>query len=282
MKDKRPWIDPNYPDIPLYRQGELLGLSRSGYYYQPVPVREEDLLLMNLIDEQYPRTPYYGVRRMTYALNQKKYQVNHKRVSRLMKEMGIEAIYPKPRLSTNQTEQVIYPYLLRNIIPSHSNQVWAADITYIRMHQGFWYLVAIMDWYSRYVVSFQLSNTWETSFCLVALEGALERSGPEIFNTDQGVQFTSEEFTSTLKQAGCRISMDGKGRVFDNIFGERLWRSVKYEEGYLHEYRTGWDAEKGLSRYFCHYNEERSHQSLQNMTPAEVYLGGKQMCTNDF
>lgn len=282
MTDKRRLVDPTSPAIPLCRQCELLGLSRSGYYYQPVPESEEDLLLMNLIDEQYTLTPYYGVRRMVYALNQKGYQVNHKRVDRLMKKMGIEAISPKPRLSINKVEHIIYPYLLRNMVPNHSNQVWASDITYIRMHQGFLYLVAIMDWYSRYVVSFQLSNTLETCFCLVALEMALERFCPEIFNTDQGVQFTSDEFTSTLKQAGCRISMDGKGRVFDNIFVERLWRTVKYEEVYLSEYRTGWDAEKGLSRYFRFYNEERPHQSLQNMTPAEVYFNKQPVCANEF
>ena len=257
VREKRPLIDPAFGDISLSRQCELLGLSRSGYYYQPLPASEEDLLFMNLIDEQYTLTPYYGVRRMTAALRRMGHRVNHKRVARLLRTMGIEAIYPKPRSSSNQSEHIIHPYLLRNLIPSHSNEVWAADITYIRMHQGFLYLVAIMDWYSRYVVSFQISNTLETSFCLDALETALERSCPEIFNTDQGVQFTSEEFTSTLKQADIRISMDGKGRVFDNIFVERLWRSVKYEEVYLNEYRTGWEAEKGLSRYFRHYNEER-------------------------
>ena len=199
-----------------------------------------------------------------------------------MKKMGIEAVSHKPRLSINKVEHIIYQYLLRNMVPNHSNQVWASDITYIRMHQGFLYLVAIMDWYSRYVVSFQLSNTVETCFCLVALEMAFKRSCPEIFNTDQGVQFPSDEFTSTLKQAGCRISMDGKGRVCDNIFVERLWRTVKYEEVYLSEYRTGWDAEKGLSRYFRFYNEERPHQSLQNMTIAEVYFNKQTVCANEF
>ncbi len=228
---------------------------------------------MRLIDEQYTRTPFYGIRRMRVSLWKKGHCVNHKRVQRLMRQMGIEAIYPKPKLSQRDEEHKIYPYLLRGLTIDRPNQVWATDITYIRMHRGFVYLVAIMDWFSRYVLSWSVSVTMDVHFCLEALEKALDRGKPEILNSDQGSQFTSREFTGLLLDAGVRISMDGKGRAFDNIFVERLWRSVKYEEVYLKEYQDVLACIEGLKHYFRFYNEERLHQALGYRTPQQVYLG---------
>jgi putative transposase len=221
---------------------------------------------MRRIDEQYLRTPFYGSRKMADVLG-----VNRKRMQRLMRKMGIEAIYPKRRTTWPGAGHKIYPYLLRNVEVIRPNQVWASDITYMPLQHGFLYLVAIMDWYSRYVLSWRLSNTLTGSFCIEALEEALRRATPEIFNSDQGSQFTADAFTSTLKAHGVAISMDGRGRAIDNVFIERLWRSVKYEEVYLKEYADGWDAEASLSSYFRFYNQERIHQALGYRTPRDVY-----------
>lgn len=226
---------------------------------------------MRLIDEEYTRHPFYGTRRLTAWLKRKGHEVNIKRVRRLMRDMGIEAIYQKPNLSKAFPEHKKYPYLLKNIVIDHPDQVWSSDITYIRMKHGFIYLTAVMDWFSRYVLSFEVSTTLDTCFCIEALEKALNISNPEIFNTDQGSQFTSEAFTGCLKSNGITISMDGKGRAFDNIFVERLWRSVKYEEVYLNDYETVKNAIVGLFRYFEFYNKERVHQALEYQTPYEVY-----------
>lgn len=260
-------------EIPISRQCELLGLSRSGYYYQPCGESPLNLQFMNLIDEQYTKTPFYGVDKMTAWLIRQGFRVNPKRVRRLMRKMGLEAIYPKRHLSVSSAEHKKYPYLLRDLIIQRPDQVWSTDITYIRMQQGFLYLVAIMDWYSRYVLAWELSNTLDVDFCLDALQVALAISQPEIFNTDQGSQFTSSEFTGKLQSVGIRISMDGRGRVFDNIFVERLWRSVKYEEVYVHSYESVRDARRSLIRYFQLYNRERLHESLGYQTPHEVYFG---------
>ena len=253
------------------RQCELLDLARSSYYYQPLGESAENLQVMRLLDEQYTRTPFYGIRRMTAWLKTLGYAINHKRVERLMSTMGLEAIYPKPRLSQPGANPTIYPYLLRGLSIQRQNQVWSTDITYIRLAHGFVYLVAILDWFSRYVLSWQLSITLDVSFCLQALDQALLQAQPEIFNTDQGVQFTSREFTQRLQTAGIRISMDGRGRALDNIFVERLWRSVKYEEVYLKDYQTVREAECNLRDYFMFYNHERVHQALGYRTPAAVY-----------
>ena len=235
-------------------------------------VRATNLRWMNLMDEQYLKTPFYGVLKMTAWLNEvKKENVNVKRIRRLMRLMGLETIYQKPRLSLAAPGHQIYPYLLRDVPITRINQVWSTDITYIRLHGGFVYLVAIIDWYSRYVLGWEVSTTLETDFCLSTLGRGLEREQPEIFNTDQGAQFTSHAFTGMLKQHGIAISMDGRGRALDNIFVERLWRSVKYEEVYLHDYADVPQAIKGLRSYFKFYNDERIHQSLDYKTPAAVY-----------
>jgi putative transposase len=230
---------------------------------------------MRLLDEQYLRTPFYGVRNMTWWLGQQGRQVNPKRVRRLLRIMGLEAIYAKPRLSTPAPGHRIYPYLLREVPIDHPGHCWASDITYIRMRGGFVYLVAIMDWYSRYVLSWEVSVSMETSFCTSALDWALQQGQPEIFNTDQGAQFTSEAFTGRLEKHGVKISMDGRGRAMDNIFIERLWRTVKYEDIFLHDYTGVGEVIAGLKRYFRFYNHERPHQSLGNRTPAMVYFGQK-------
>lgn len=248
-------------------------MARSSFYYEPATESEENLLLMRLIDEQYTRTPFYGAPRMTAWLRSQDYPVNHKRVERFMRLMGIAAIYPKPRLSQGCPAHRVYPYLLRGVAISRVNQVWSTDITYLRLRQGFLYLVAVLDWFSRYVLSWRLSNSMDTSFCLEALDEALTRGRPEIFNSDQGSQFTSREFTGRLEAAGIQISMDGRGRAFDNIFIERLWRTVKYEEVYLNDYQGVADAVSGLGRYWGFYNDERLHQSLAYKTPASVYMG---------
>jgi putative transposase len=264
-------MEPENRKISIARQCQLLGLSRSSYYYAPVGESSLNLHLMDLIDEQYTRTPFYGVEKMTAWLIRQGYGVNPKRIRRLMRKMGLEAIYPKRQLSAANTAHQTYPYLLRDLVMERPNQVWCADITYLRMRQGFLYLMAIMDWFSRYVLAWRLSNTLDVWFCLEALEQALSMSRPEIFNTDQGSQFTCQEFTTRLQEAGVRISMDGRGRVFDNIFVERLWRSVKYEEVYLHSYQNAPEAQLRLRHYFQFYNEERLHESLDYRTPKEVY-----------
>jgi putative transposase len=232
---------------------------------------------MRLLDEQYTRTPFYGVLRMTAWLKQQGYEVNAKRVRRLLRLMGLEAVYPKPPVSRAAAEHRIYPYLLKDVVIASADQVWSADITYIRLRQGFVYLVAIMDWYSRYVLAWEVSVTLDSSFCLSALERALRMTQPTIFNTDQGSQFTSQAFTGRLLADGIHISMDGRGRAFDNIFVERLWRSVKYEEVYLKDYRDVPDSITGLGGYFEFYNHERLHQALDYRTPAVVYWHGKAM-----
>ena len=265
-------IERGHSEIPVYRQCELLGLSRSGYYYRPQEGSPLNLRLMDLIDEQYTRTPFYGVEKMTAWLRRQGFVVNPKRVRRLMRLMGLEAIYPKRRLSLPAEGHKKYPYLLRDLVIERPDQVWCVDITYIRIRHGFLYLVAVMDWYSRYVLAWELSNSLDKQFCIEVLERTLSISQPEIFNTDQGSQFTCVEFTGRLADAGVRISMDGRGRVYDNIFIERLWRSVKYEEVYLHSYESVKEARNGLTRYFYFYNTERLHESLGYRTPHEVYF----------
>ena len=255
------------------RQCELTGISRSGLYYRAVEESAENLELMRLLDEQYTRTPFYGVRRMTYWLGKQGYGVNVKRVRRLLRQMGLEAIYPKPRLSVPGPGHRIYPYRLRGLKIDRPNQVWGSDITYIRLRQGFIYLVAILDWFSRYVVAWEVSVSLEGAFCLAALEWALKTACPEIFNSDQGAQFTSEAFTKRLEERGITISRDGRGRAMDNIFVERLWRSVKYEEVYLKDYERMSEAVTNLRNYFLFYNHERGHQALGYQTPAAIYFG---------
>jgi putative transposase len=230
---------------------------------------------MRLLDEQYTRTPFYGTRKMTAWLQTQGYAVNRKRVTRLLRMMGLEAIYQKPKLSNAEKRAQRYPYLLRNLHITHTNQVWSCDITYIRLQRGSVFLMAIIDWFSRYVLSWEVSITLDTSFCLEALDRALKIATPEIFNTDQGSQFTSHEFTDRLKAADIRISWDGRGRALDNIFVERLWRSVKYEEVYIKDYRSVPEAVSNLRNYFDFYNHDRLHQSLDYDTPAKVYIGHK-------
>lgn len=247
-------------------------MSRSSYYYRPAGESETNLVLMRLLDEQYTKTPYYGIRRMTAVLAAAGHQVNHKRVARLLRLMGLEALYPRPRLSGGGPGHKIYPYLLSGFRPERPNQVWSSDITYIRLRQGFVYLVAIMDWFSRFVLSWSLSLTMEVEFCVEALKRALRRGCPDIFNSDQGPQFTSEIFTGELAERQIAISMDGRGRCMDNIFVERLWRSLKYEEVYLKDYASVAEARAGISDYFQFYNHQRLHQSLDYRTPASIYL----------
>jgi len=272
IKDLRPLVEWDHEEISVRRQCELLGANRSSLYYDPAGESEENLRLMRLMDEQYTRTPFYGSRRMTEWLITQGYAVNRKRVSRLMEMMGIEAVYPKPKLSRPGEGHKIYPYLLRGVTVDRPDQVWSTDITYIRMARGFVYLVAVMDWFSRFVLSWSLSLTMEVDFCIEALRSALRRGRPEIFNSDQGVQFTSEKFTGELAVKDISISMDGRGRCMDNIFIERLWRSLKYEEVYLKEYGSVTEAKIGIDRYLRFYNEERLHQSLDYRTPAALYL----------
>jgi putative transposase len=249
----------------------LVGLNRTSLYYAPRTETVENLRLLRLLDEQYTRCPFYGVRRMTAWLQSQGYPVNEKRVRRLLRKMGLLAVYPKPSLSQPRAGVQVYPYLLRGVAIERVNQVWSTDITYIRLLSGFIYLVAIIDWYSRYVLAWEVSNTLESSFCVAALERALEHAAPEVFNSDQGAQFTSLAFTNRLKEHGIEISMDGRGRALDNIFVERLWRSVKYEEVYLKDYRYAPDAITGLGAYFEFYNRTRLHQSLNYQTPEAVY-----------
>jgi putative transposase len=251
----------------------LLGLPRSTWYYEVRPESAENLRLMRRIDKEYTAHPFYGSRQMTTILKRQGQVINRKRVQRLMRLMGLEAIYPKPRTTVPGSGHKIYPYLLRNLETRRPNQVWSADITYVPLRRGFLYLVAILDWYSRYVLTWKLSNSLDEVFCVEALEEALTDARPEIFNTDQGVQFTGRAFTGRLELAGVTISMDGKGRALDNVFVERLWRSVKYEEVYLKEYQEVADCRKGLGGYFPFYNRERPHQHLANCTPWEVYRG---------
>jgi putative transposase len=259
-------------ELPKTRRCELLDVARSSAYYHPEPVSEADLALMRLIDEIHLELPFYGTRRMRDELEERGHKVNRKRVQRLMRLMGLRALYPRRRTSQPGKGHKIYPYLLRDLPVERVNQVWATDITFVPMAKGFMYLVAIMDWHSRRVLSWRVSNTMDTDFCTEALEEALQRFGaPEIFNTDQGAQFTSEAFTDVLKDHGIKISMDGKGRWIDNVFVERLWRSVKYEDLYLHAYETPTELRAGLARYFTFYNTRRRHSALDRRTPDAVY-----------
>lgn len=260
--------------LSVSKQCRILKINRSTVYYKKRPVKSLDLEQMKLIDEQYLKAPAWGSRSMRNHLRRLGYKINRKRVQRLMRIMGLEAIYPKPKTSRPHPEHRVYAYLLRNLRIDRPNQVWASDITYIPMSRGFMYLVAIMDWHSRKVLSWRLSNTLDANFCVEALEDALRRFGkPEIFNTDQGAQFTSKAFTDLLKENSVRISMDGRRRVQDNIFIERLWWSLKYQYLYLWSFNNGTQLRQGLQQWFRMYNKERSHQALDDMTPDEVYYG---------
>jgi putative transposase len=262
--------------LSIRRQCELLDLNRSSYYLPPATESEENLRLMRRIDEQFTKTPFYGGRRMTACLERSGETVNRKRVQRLMALMGLEAIFPRPRTTIPASDARVYPYLLRDRELTHVNEVWSSDITYIPMRHGFMYLTAVIDWFSRYVLSWRLSNTLEGRFCLEALDEALSKGRPEIFNTDQGCQFTAREYTSRLEEAGIAVSRDGRGRALDNVFVERLWRSVKYEDIYINHYEQAPELESGLTAYFWFYDEERPHQSLDYRTPGEVHRAGIQ------
>jgi putative transposase len=270
---RRGWIDWEHPELSVSRQCALLGLARATAYYTPTGESAENLKVMRRLDELYTRRPFYGRRRMTVELGKLGHVVNEKRVARLMAVMGLEALYPRRRLSLPAPGEGhrIYPYLLRGVPIERTDHVWSTDITYIRLRQGFVYLVAVLDWFSRYVLSWELSATLETEFCLSALEWALRAGRPTIFNTDQGAQFTSHAFTNRLEAAGVRISMDGRGRALDNVFVERLWRTVKYEEVYLRDYGSAAEAQTSLGAYFRFYNHERPHQALGYRTPEAVY-----------
>ena len=265
------WVEVS-TEYSIRRQCRLAGLSRSNFYYDPVPASEKNLLLMRLIDEQYMKHPEYGYPRMTDWLLDEGHAVNPKRIARLMQMMGLQAITPGPHTSKPCPEHKIYPYLLRGVDIMRPNHVWSIDITYIPMASGFLYLVAIIDWYSRYVISWELSNSMDTSFCVSALERALDIGIPDIFNTDQGAQFTSFDFTSVLLDQEILISMDGRGRALDNVFIERLWWTVKYENVYPRNYETGTALYCGLDTYFQYYNNERKHSSLDKKTPAEIFF----------
>jgi putative transposase len=268
---KRSLVDIDHPQLSVRRQCQLLGLCRSSLYYEPATETAENLNLMKLIDQEYTAHPFYGSRKMTVWLQEAGHEVNRKRVQRLMRLMGLEAIYPKPNLSAPDRQHKVYPYLLRGVRIERPDQVWSTDITYVPLPGGFMYLAATIDWYSRYVLAWRLSNTLDGSFCLDMLEEALRRGKPEVFNTDQGVQFTAQAWTARLESAGVAVSMDGKGRCLDNVFVERLWRTVKYEDIYLKGYEAVPPLQSGLKRYFPFYNEERPHQALDYRTPTEVY-----------
>lgn len=273
LEIKRGWLEAAQPVFSLRQQCRLLGINRSSLYYEPVEVDADTLTLMNLIDEQYTKTPFYGSRKILCYLRETGYWVNRKRVQRLMRDLGLYGICPGPNTSKRLQEHKIWPYLLKGLAIVRPNQVWSTDITYIRLAKGFLYLVAILDWYSRYVISWRLSNSLETSFCLEALDEALSSGQPDIFNSDQGCQFTSEGFTQKLLARDIRISMDSRGRALDNIFVERLWRSVKYEDIYLKGYQTVEETHEGLTQYFEFYNRERFHQALGYRKPQEVHFG---------
>jgi putative transposase len=273
MNDRKAMIDGSDGKMSLRAQCKLFGVNRSGLYYQAKPNSGVNIELMHLIDEEFTRHPSMGVARMTAYLRDEGKGCNIKRVCRLMRVMGLEAIYPKPHTSRANQQHEIYPYLLRDVVINRSNQVWSTDITYVRLLHGFAYWVAIMDWHSRSVLSFRLSNTMDTAFCLEALHEAIDRHGcPEIFNSDQGAQFTSHEFIGCLKEHPISISMDGRGRALDNVFIERLWRTVKYEDVYIKGYETMMEAQKGLTAFFEYYNTGRLHQSLGYRRPMDVYF----------
>ena len=265
-------IEPEHPELSIVRQCELVSISRSGFYYQPAGETPLNLALMRLIDRQFLETPWYGSRQMARHLRREGYAVGRKRVRRLMAKMGLEPIYQRPRTTVPHPDHQIYPYLLREMVIERPNQVWCADITYIPMRCGFLYLVAVMDWATRKVLSWRVSNTMDADFCIEALEEALAWHGrPEIFNTDQGSQFTSPRFTGVLRAAGVRISMDGRGRWMDNVFIERLWRSLKYECVYIHAFETGSALRAGLRDWIGYYNARRPHSTLAGRTPNEAY-----------
>jgi putative transposase len=265
-------IDRADPHLSIVRQCQLLKVARSTLYYRPSPVSDDDLVVMRRLDEQYLVTPFYGARRMAAVLRRDGFVVNRKRIRRLMRVMGIEAIYQKPNTSHRHPEHKVYPYLLRGMAIERPNQVWCADITYIPMARGFVYLVAVMDWFSRRVLAWQLSIGMDTDFCVEALQEAMEHFGhPVVFNTDQGVQFTSAAFLDELEGCGVRVSMDGKGRFLDNIFIERLWRSLKYEEVFIKAYGSVAEARQGIGAWFAFYNNERPHQALDYRTPSQVF-----------
>jgi putative transposase len=270
---RRSWIETPPDGVSIVRQCAVAGVARATYYYEPVPEREENLMLMRLIDERFLKRPFYGVPRMTDWLRTLGHGVNHKRVARLMRLMNLQAVVPGPHTSQPHPTHAVYPYLLRDLVVDRPNYVWCADITYVPMRHGFLYLVAVLDWYSRYVLAWALSNTLEARFCLEVVDQALASGQPQIFNTDQGAQFTGAAFTGRLAEAKIRISMDGRGRALDNVFVERLWRSVTYEEVYLRDYADGAEAWQGLNRYVAFYNTARRHQSLGRQTPAEVHFG---------
>jgi len=272
-QDRRALVQPDHSDISIVRQCELLNISRAGYYYEPKPESELNLSLMHRIDEIYTVCPYYGAPKITGQLNREGRSVNHKRIERLMGIMGIQAIRPKKNLSKNAKQHKKYPYLLNKIVINRPNQVWGTDITYVRANGKWFYLVAIIDWHSRYVISWKLSRTLESDFCIACLNEALTIAVPEIHNSDQGVQFTAAEYLAILEaDDSIRISMDGRGRCFDNIFTERLWRNFKYEEVYLKEYESFEQAERSIAEYFHRYNYLRIHESLGYLTPAEVFF----------
>jgi putative transposase len=272
VERRRQMIEPGHPKLSVVRQCELVSISRSGFYYQPSGETPLNLTLMRLIDVQFLETPWYGSRQMARHLRREGYTVGRKRVRRLMAKMGLEPIYQRPRTTVPHPEHQVYPYLLREMVIDRPNQVWCADITYIPMRRGFLYLVAVMDWSTRKVLSWRVSNTMDAEFCIEALEEALARFGrPEIFNTDQGSQFTSPRFTGVLRDAGVRISMDGRGRWMDNVFIERLWRSLKYECIYLHAFETGSELRAGLTGWIGYYNARRPHSTLDGRTPDEAY-----------
>ena len=272
---RRAAVQPGHEALSVARQCALLGISRSGFYYEPVGLSDEDLVCMRIMDEVFTKRPYFGSRRLRDALSDRGHRIGRDHVGRLMRLMGLEAIYPKRRLSVRNGDHKVYPYLLRGVAISRPDQVWCSDITYIRLRGGFAYLVAVMDWFSRYVLSWELSMSLEGGFCVSALKAALVGSRPAIFNSDQGCQYTSEAFTAVLLEAGVRISMDGRGRVFDNIMIERLWRTVKYEEVFLKDYAHLFAARESLAEYFDFYNEERRHSSLDKKTPSAVYWEGR-------
>jgi len=274
VEARKRWIDPTYPALSIRKQCSLLDINRSSLYYRPVGVNDYTLQLMHELDRQYTETPFYGVLKMTQHLRDLGHSVNPKRVRRLLRLMGLETVYPKPKLSVANPAHKIYPYLLRNVPIKRCNQVWSTDITYVRLKQGFVYLMAIIDWHSRYVLNWALSITLEADFCIAALNDTLASGSCEIFNTDQGSQFTSPRFTAPLLARGIQVSMDGRGRALDNIFVERLWRSVKYEKIYLNDFNTVKETHQGLEDYFDFYNHRRIHQSLDYRTPAEVYAQG--------
>ena len=275
MAEKRAWIDWDHSSLSIREQCELLGMHRSNIYYEPRVETKENLQIMRILDEEYLRHPCKGQRQMTAYLHRLGFVVNRKRVARLLKNMGLESLAPRPRTTQSNPENKIYPYLLRDLAIQRPDHVWCSDITYIPVRQGYLYLCAVMDWHSRFVLSWRISNSMDTTLVSEALEAALEHGRPEIFNTDQGSQYTSQAFTERLKMASIEISMDGRGRALDNVFIERLWRTVKYEEVYLKDYATGDETYSSLKTYFKYYDYERPHQGLGNETPWEVYRPGR-------